>query len=42
MRLNGKAFSINDLKKIAGYVMQDDLLNVNLTGAYRPPPHPIG
>ncbi|MEW5315593.1 MAG: hypothetical protein WDW38_007010 [Sanguina aurantia] len=30
-RLNGQPYSIGDLKKIAGYVMQDDLLNGNLT-----------
>ncbi|GAX83957.1 hypothetical protein CEUSTIGMA_g11381.t1 [Chlamydomonas eustigma] len=31
LRLNGKAYSISELKKMAGYVMQDDMLNGNFT-----------
>jgi ATP-binding cassette subfamily G (WHITE) protein 2 len=31
LRLNGKKYSMHDLKQHAGYVMQDDLLNGNLT-----------
>jgi len=31
MRLNGKVYDNAELKRIAGYVMQDDLLNGHLT-----------
>ncbi|GFH27980.1 ABC transporter domain-containing protein, partial [Haematococcus lacustris] len=31
LRLNGRGYSAAELKKCAGYVMQDDLLNANLT-----------
>lgn len=31
LRLNGQKYSMHDLKQHAGYVMQDDLLNGNLT-----------
>jgi ATP-binding cassette subfamily G (WHITE) protein 2 len=31
LRLNGQKYSMHDLKQNAGYVMQDDLLNGNLT-----------
>lgn len=29
--LNGREYKIADLKKMSGYVMQDDLLNAHLT-----------
>jgi ABC-type multidrug transport system ATPase subunit len=31
MRLNGRPYANSDLKRMSGYVMQDDLLNPNLT-----------
>ncbi|KAG6557885.1 hypothetical protein Mapa_000062 [Marchantia paleacea] len=31
IRLNGKEYTSTDLKKMSGYVMQDDLLNAHLT-----------
>ena len=31
MRLNGRPYAATELKKMSGYVMQDDLLNPNLT-----------
>ncbi len=31
LRLNGQKYTMHDLKQHAGYVMQDDLLNGNLT-----------
>lgn len=31
MLLNGREYKIGDLKKMSGYVMQDDLLNAHLT-----------
>ena len=31
MRLNGRPYAATELKKMSGYVMQDDLLNANLT-----------
>lgn len=31
LRMNGRGYSASELKKCAGYVMQDDLLNPNLT-----------
>lgn len=33
MHINGKVFTRNDLKKMAAYVMQDDLMNAYMTGA---------
>lgn len=34
MHINGKVFTRNDLKKMAAYVMQDDLMNAYMTGAH--------
>jgi ABC-type multidrug transport system ATPase subunit len=31
VRLNGRSYSRSDIKWIGGYVMQDDVLNPNLT-----------
>lgn len=31
MRLNGRTYAATDLKRISGYVMQEDLLNPHLT-----------
>jgi hypothetical protein len=32
LRLNGRGYTLAELKKCAGYVMQDDVLNANLVG----------